>query len=109
MMLPSFTQKYEDHSTQRVFSFTFYCDCCGYGWTSPPLPYKPSPLERCDPVHPSLRWKQAHREAFERANREGILHFNRCGSCHCWVCDQDYDVETGMCPQCRKGEWDGVL
>ena len=50
-----------------------------------------------------LLWAHEHRKAFEQANLEAHLQFNRCPSCGKWVCDDCFciEVEKGrVCSDC---------
>lgn len=104
-MLQAFTKKFTDHSTSEEFSFTFYCDLCETPWKSVPIKFshgkRNSLLRRIFGIKSSL-WKEEHKDAFERANREAMLHFNRCTICKRWVCDNDFLEEDNICSECSK-------
>ncbi|MGI6224924.1 MAG: hypothetical protein ACOYJ1_01585 [Peptococcales bacterium] len=104
-MLQSFTKKYTDESTKEKFRFTFYCDICGKQWQSVPISFSQGKgktfWERLFGVKSSL-WKSEHKDAFERANREGMFYFNRCTDCKKWVCDDDFSEEEGKCRECIR-------
>jgi len=103
-LLQSFTKKYTDESTAEEFSFTFYCDLCDQSWASVPLPFshqQPKSFWKKLFNLPSALWKAEHKDAFERANREGMFHFNRCPVCKRWVCDHHFSEEDNMCSCCR--------
>ena len=76
-MLQSFTKKYTDLSTEDEFAFIFYCDVCDKAWKSVPIPFsqreRKSFFKKLFGVYTSL-WNAEHKDAFERANREGMLH-----------------------------------
>ncbi|MGI6318985.1 MAG: hypothetical protein ACOX1J_09750 [Dethiobacteria bacterium] len=102
-MLQSFTKKYTDLSTEDEFAFIFYCDVCDKAWKSVPIPFsqreRKSFFKKLFGVYTSL-WNAEHKDAFERANREGMLHFNRCTVCNRWVCDDDFSEEENCCAYC---------
>ncbi len=103
IMLQSFTKKYTDLSTADEFAFIFYCDLCAKAWKSVPIPFsgqkRKSFLKKVFGVYAAL-WNAEHKDAFERANREGMLHFNRCTVCNMWVCDDDFSEEENKCISC---------
>ena len=89
-MLPAVTKKYEDHSTDRYFRFVFYCDECGMAWKSEHYPFsmRDASLENEGKKKARvLMWKAEHDAAYERANIEAVLNFNRCPQCGQRVCD----------------------
>lgn len=104
-MLRAFTELYTDESTETEFSFTFYCDICNNSWKSVPVPFsgrEQKVLFGAVPVRKTGRWKQEHEQAFERANQEAMMHFNRCPICKRWVCDKDFDIDDAACSICRS-------
>lgn len=104
-MLQSFTKKYTDESTKDEFAFTFYCDMCENSWKSTPLPFshgKQKGFWKMLFYLPFTLWKAEHKDAFERANREGMLHFNRCPVCKRWVCDDHFIEDENACSDCYK-------
>ncbi|MGI6404013.1 MAG: hypothetical protein ACOX0K_07380 [Oscillospiraceae bacterium] len=80
--LPIFTAKCQAVRDDTGFRLTFYCDVCGGGYTTPPLV--------CDTA----------REALRLGEQDARLHFNRCGSCHRWVCDEHFNENCMMCTDC---------
>ena len=48
----------------------------------------------------SPEWQKEHEEAFITAQNEAQQYFNRCQSCHRWVCDIDFNEDEGMCIEC---------
>lgn len=102
-MLQAFTKKCTDESTAEEFIFTFYCDLCDKPWKSVPIPFSQSKqkdfLRSFFGIKFSL-WKGEHKDAFERANREAMFHFNRCIDCKSWVCDSDFSEEESKCLKC---------
>jgi len=105
ILLQSFTQKYTDQSSADKFAFTFYCDLCDHSWASVPLPFSKGPKGKLwnylFRITSSL-WKIEHKDAFERANREGMFHFNRCPVCKKWVCDKHFLIEKNKCLSCCR-------
>lgn len=106
-MLKAFTQQFYDNSTNNEFSFIFCCDLCGKQWKSEPIPFSGLKLKGILKVFlifinvkATLLWKKEHETAFERANHEGMLYFNRCKKCKKWVCDEHIDLESGICSAC---------
>ncbi len=89
-MLPPVTKKCEDHSTDRNFCFVFYCDACGAIWESELYPFSmrntPSQSEGEKNARVIL-WRAEHDAAYERANLEAMLNFNKS---HCIVCRRLY-------------------
>jgi hypothetical protein len=104
-MLRAFTDKYTDESTAEEFSFTFFCDLCKKPWKSVPIPFSQAQqktfLTNLLGIKSSV-WKEEHKDAFERANREAMLHFNRCVKCKKWVCDDDFSEDENICSECKK-------
>lgn len=104
-MLQAFTKRCTDDSTEDEFEFTFYCDICGKFWNSVPIPFsqgkQKSFWKRLFGITSSL-WKSEYKDAFERANREGMFHFNRCTVCKRWVCDDDFSEGESKCSICIK-------
>lgn len=104
-MLHSFTKRYTDESTEDGFAFTFYCDLCNNCWKSSPISFshgtKKSFWKNFFGMSCSL-WKAEHKDAFEKANREGMLYFNRCTVCNRWVCDDDFSEEENKCIECCR-------
>jgi len=104
-MLQAFTKRCTDDSTEDEFEFTFYCDICEKKWKSIPITFSQGKQKSCWRRllgTTSSLWKSEHKDAFERANREGMFHFNRCTVCKRWVCDDDFSEEEGKCSICTK-------
>ncbi|MGE4283391.1 MAG: hypothetical protein AB7G87_06665 [Clostridia bacterium] len=104
-MLHTITQNYTDQSTQSEFYFIFYCDLCNHSWKSVPIPFSRGKLKGISKFffgRASPLWKKEHQDAFERANHEAMLHFNRCPVCKRWVCDEDFPEEENQCSECSK-------
>ena len=80
--LPMFTAKCRVVQDDAGFRLTFFCDVCGGGYTTPSL--------ACD----------APKEALHLGEQDARLHFNRCGCCHQWVCDDHFNENRMMCTDC---------
>lgn len=95
-MLDPITKKMTDESNGNGFCFTFYCDICASPWHS--IPYSGG-RGRGAEVH---TWENEHAAAYERANREALMHFNRCPVCKRMVCDDCFSIldEQDMCKEC---------
>ncbi len=48
----------------------------------------------------SPEWQKEHEKAFERAQNEANLHFNRCHGCNRWVCDACFNADASLCTDC---------
>ena len=96
-MLAPITKKMEDHSDEKQFSFSFCCDVCQQPWHSVPMNFSAGKTG-------SALWEREHEAAYERANQEAMLHFNRCPVCKQWVCDECFHMdESGdACESCLK-------
>ena len=107
-VLSSPFRKYKvDYSDRENFSFSFFCDCCGKEWESSPRPFFPG--EFAAPEHEGIRrllLAMERRSAFEQANSEAFLHFNKCSECGRWVCDECFYEEGrenyGLCRECSE-------
>ena len=82
--LPVFSAKCRTMRDNNGFRLTFFCEICGKGYTTPPL--------MCD----------THKEALRLGEQDARLHFNRCGCCHRWVCDYDFNENRVMCTECAS-------
>lgn len=106
-MLASITKKYCDHSTDKDFAFSFFCDYCGDEWKSEVYAFSlcdsPAETEAEKRAHEIL-WKAEHDAAYERANNEAILHFNKCQSCGDRVCDNCFCIFEDVCLHCSPSE-----
>lgn len=98
-MLDPITKKVEDHSDEKQFSFSFYCAVCQHPWHSVPINFSggrnkagPEACAEQDRGKTCL-WEKEHEAAYERANREAMLHFNRCPICKQWVCDDCFHMD----------------
>ena len=101
----SLTMRTTDHSDQKRFSFSFFCDRCGKEWISQPVPYTAGGFTAVDHEETrQLLWEQERRAAFDGANLEAHFHFNNCPKCGKWVCDDCFGVEEmehgGVCKDC---------
>ena len=87
-MLKPITQKFKDLSTSDYFMFAFYCDRCGKEWQSEKYELDIKGFDiPMDELIRSMIWNRQHNEAYERANCEAIVRFNRCPVCGCRICD----------------------
>ena len=89
-MLKSCTRRYSDESNEKRFSITFFCDCCGAGFQSTPIPctvavIMKSPTEAEIELY-KLRWQKEHTQAFARANQEASIYFFTCPGCGKYIC-----------------------
>ena len=103
-MLPAVTKKYEDHSTDRYFRFVFYCDECGMAWESEHYPFsmRDASLENEGEKKARVLMRKAeHDAAYERANTEAVLNFNRCPQCGQRVCDDCFAEFEIVCLKCE--------
>ena len=106
-MLDPVTKKFEDGSTLEEFKFTFFCDSCQKEVSEITYPYTPpfrpkffqSKSER---KARELIWQSDHASAYDRANREVLLSFNRCPACGKRVCDECFREEEGICRECAE-------
>ena len=98
------TRKSADHSDLKKFAFSFFCDRCGREWKSLVMPFESGGftlIENEDARR--LIWEQEHKAAFEQANLEAHLYFNRCKKCEKNVCDDCFDIEgqhEEICKEC---------
>lgn len=104
-MLKPITRRYHDMSVYKYFQFEFYCDRCGSNWTSEKYPFslaedKPKTLSEKETRY--IIWKVEHDNAYERANVEAVLHFNKCLECGMRVCDMCYSELDNNCLDCDK-------
>lgn len=95
-MLNPITRKVTDESDDCGFHFTFYCDICGSPWSG--VYYRGS--------GDSMEWESEHIAAYERSNREAMMHFNRCPVCKRMVCDKCFVIldERDVCKDCMHEE-----
>lgn len=77
-----FTPKRRTEQSEDGYRFTFSCELCSHSYTTPVFPTR------------SLR------EALPLGERDARRHFNRCGRCHRWVCDEHYNENRMMCTEC---------
>ena len=111
-MLEPVTKKFEDGSTLEIFKFTFFCDSCGKAVKEITYPYKPPFkakffISKSERKARELIWQSDHASAYDRANKEVLLHFNRCPVCGRRVCDDCFNEVEGICHLCeskRKNE-----
>lgn len=94
-MLKSVTKRFHDQSTDTAFRFVFYCDLCGKAWESDAYPFDDPFAGNAEGGEKRARdilWRTEHDAAYERANLEARLHFNRCERCGKNVCDDCYEL-----------------
>lgn len=108
-MLRPITRQINDHSTEREFCFTFYCDICNHPWESVPVKGSLESGCGCSAEAKALIWQSEHDAAYERANQEAVRHFNRCPICKRFVCDDCFLIlpDQDLCIECaekRKGD-----
>lgn len=48
----------------------------------------------------SPEWHKEHDAAFEAAQQEALGHFHRCPHCRLYVCETDWNEQSGLCVQC---------
>lgn len=106
-MLPAITKKYHDASTYDYFMFVFYCDICGEPWTSEKYPFslandKPRTIK--EQKVRDIIWMSEHNSAYERANTEAILRFNKCTRCGKRVCDSCFSEIGDTCIDCDNSK-----
>ncbi len=104
-MLKRVTEKFKDKSTDRFFKFSFYCDRCGKEWTSDPYYFENAFSEKLTDGErraKDIMWRVDHDAAFERANLEARLRFDRCNVCGKTVCDDCFAMEEDaeLCLDC---------
>ena len=99
------TKKSTDYSGVEQFAFSFFCDRCGMEWVSHEKPFSGgicSEVENAEAL--KLLWAHEHRAAFNEANLEAHLQFNRCPKCGKWVCDDCFCLMGkggGKCKDCN--------
>lgn len=103
-MLAPITRRMIDNSNKRRFQFSFHCDICQSSWESIPLEFSGGEKEAVGNLQEADLWEREHEAAYERANREAILHFNRCPVCKRWVCDDCFYIfkDGDVCRECSK-------
>ena len=106
-MLEPVTKKFEDGSTLETFRFTFFCDICGKAVKEITYPYKPPFkakffISKSERRARELLWLHDHDSAYERANKEVLLQFNRCPACGKRVCEDCYNELEGLCRECAR-------
>lgn len=91
-MLEPITKRMTDESDSNGYRFTFYCDICGSPWHSIRYSGGRAASER----------ESERIAAYERANREAMMHFNRCPVCKRMVCDACFHIldEQDICKEC---------
>jgi hypothetical protein len=117
-----FSNNYQEHShssgVDAGFQFEFYCQRCSDRWRTTYKPYRSGQASDWFQKGASLfggllgnastvlngmaqaGWHTARDEAFKEAVAEAKAHFNRCGSCHHYVCAPCFDSANGLCFDC---------
>lgn len=52
----------------------------------------------------SPAWHKEHEEAFQEAQNEAKGHFTRCPKDNKWVCEMDWNEQSGLCTGCAPRE-----
>ena len=107
-LLGPVTAKCTDHSTTKIFAFSFYCDRCGKEWRSTPQAFAPGELGSPLDIRVfRMLWAGQHKAAYEKANLEALCAFYYCQACSMRVCmDCFCRAETDMaelCTACLPG------
>jgi hypothetical protein len=99
------TKRTTDYSGTESFSFGFSCDCCGKEWRSPAVSFETGGFTAVEYEGTrQMIWEQEHKTAFDQANLEAHLHFNRCPICGKWVCDDCISMKDPgreICRECK--------
>jgi hypothetical protein len=98
------TQKTTDHSDEKGFSFSFFCDICGREWRSPTVPFETGGITIEHEEARLLLWAKEHNAAYEQANLEAVSKFNVCEKCGKRVCDSCFnasDDNIWLCAECE--------
>jgi hypothetical protein len=102
------TRQTIDHSDDKSFSFSFFCDICGWEWKSPTTPFETGGLTIEHEEARRLLWAKEHSAAYEQANLDARMHFSGCHACGNRVCDDCFNVtgeDTRLCRECEgKGK-----
>ncbi len=101
-MTKRFTKKFIDNSTNKGFKFIFFCDICCKPIESALIKYslyKKPWLFRLGRFS-NTEWNIEHDIALEFAISNAKSHFNKCQCCGNYVCDDDYNINSGMCCFC---------
>ena len=115
-LLSPITKRFTDHSTQKAFAFSFFCDTCGKEWRSAPHPFDPGGLRSPTDLRIfHMLWNDQYKSAYERANLEAIYALSLCPECGRRVCMEcfcrsEMDV-ADVCKVClsKKREGSGML
>jgi hypothetical protein len=119
LMLQSFTRNYDDKSTEEGFQFVFKCDICSDGYESNFVASKTHKKKGLfnkvqqfggminsnaylagalgGQAYQTPEWNKEREVAFQQASNEAMSHFHRCPRCHKYVCDSDWNDESGLC------------
>ena len=115
--MQSFTNNYDDKSTEAGFQFVFKCDICGDGYESTFVGSNAAKKKAIfnkvssfgsmissraymagalgGQAYQTPEWNKEREAAFEKASNEAMSHFHRCPRCHKYVCDLDWNEEAG--------------
>jgi hypothetical protein len=99
------TRKTIDHSDEKSFAFSFFCDICGKEWKSPCVPFETGGLTIEHEEARRLLWAKEHSTAYEQANLDARMQCNECIRCGKRVCDSCFDVkgeDTRLCGECEE-------
>jgi rRNA maturation protein Nop10 len=104
-LLSPITKRFTDHSTQKVFVFSFFCDQCGKEWRSTPQAFDPGGLRSPTDLRIfRMLWNDQHKAAYEQANLDAIYTFSFCPECGrrvCMECLYRCEAEiTDICMEC---------
>jgi hypothetical protein len=108
--LPSITRKLDDESDAKVFQFVFYCDCCGQGYRTAPIPFSvrdaPDRTEEFTPAQ-KLIYETEYDDAYERGNLDALSVFEVCETCGRRICEDCSEGGIGyVCRDCRAKQED---
>jgi hypothetical protein len=95
----------DDESDAKKFQFIFYCDCCGQGYRTPPIPFSvrvaPDNTEDFTPAQ-RLIYETEYEDAYERGNLDALTTFVTCEICGRRVCEDCAEGGRGyVCRNCR--------
>jgi hypothetical protein len=94
------TRQITDNSDEKGFAFSFFCDICGKQWKSRPVLFDTGGMTIEHEEARMLLWMKEHSAAYEQANLDARLQFNRCPVCGKWVCDACFN-HGGVCGKCN--------
>jgi len=102
-LLSPITKGFADHSTPKVFSFSFFCDECGKEWRSTPQAFGSTGLKSPTDLRiVRMLWNGRHNAAYEQANLEAIYAFYYCPKCRRRLCMECFcRSETNVADICK--------